>query len=264
MARSPHGRRKRIGRLKARVTSDADDHFLRCTIPGCGRPTARAAKQGLSASLCRKHLVHRQRHGSAWCATPAATVLRPYVRAARSFISSSRADPYVSHALVGLGTLMASAGLAEIATRLRGLPAERRARIALARLREAGIQPERLLAVTIAVHSLIEEAPQVVHRIREWRIVAIAKGCHRLASVYRPWTFIGADGRVHRAAKQAYPRSSGRVLRYLGEMIERESEWVIEKHLAAVLALKVARYGAHPATINPVKFATTAGHRAHP
>ncbi|AWL92636.2 hypothetical protein CIT37_10745 [Bradyrhizobium ottawaense] len=158
---------------------------------------------------------------------------------------------------------MASAGPAEIGSRLRGLPAERRARIALARLREAGIHPERLLAITIAVHSLIEEAPQVVHRIREWRIVAIAKGCHRLASVYRPWTFIGADGRVRRAAIQAYPRSAGRVLRYLGEMIERESEWVIEKHLAGVLALKVARYGAHPATTNSLKFATAAGPHAH-
>nr|AWL92636.1 hypothetical protein CIT37_10745 [Bradyrhizobium ottawaense] len=208
-------------------------------------------------------MLHRQRHGSAWCATPAATALRPYVRAARSFIRLNRADPYVSHALTALGVLMASAGPAEIGSRLRGLPAERRARIALARLREAGIHPERLLAITIAVHSLIEEAPQVVHRIREWRIVAIAKGCHRLASVYRPWTFIGADGRVRRAAIQAYPRSAGRVLRYLGEMIERESEWVIEKHLAGVLALKVARYGAHPATTNSLKFATAAGPHAH-
>jgi hypothetical protein len=176
----------------------------------------------------------------------------------------NRADRYISHALAALGALMASAGPADIATRLRGLPAERRARIALARLREAGVHPERLLAITIAVHSLIEEAPQVVHRIREWRIVAIAKACHRLASVYRPWTFIGADGRVRRAAKQAYPRSAGRVLRSLGEMIERESGWVTEKHLAAVLALKVARYGVHPATINAVNFATEAGHRAHP
>ena len=36
----------------------------------------------------------------------------------------------------------------------------------------------------------------------------------------------------------AYPRSSGRVLRHLGEMIEKECELVIDHHLAKVLAAK--------------------------
>jgi hypothetical protein len=41
----------------------------------------------------------------------------------------------------------------------------------------------------------------------------------------------------------AYPRSSGRVLRHLGEMIEKECELVIDHHLSEVLALKIATDG---------------------
>src|SRR6185312_16364261 len=97
-------------------------------------------------------------------------------------------DPFVIAAFAGLSGIMASAGPVEIATRLRGLPPERRAKIALARLREANIKPERLLAIPLAVAALIEDVPATIHRIPEWRIVAIAKAAHRLASGYhRVW-----------------------------------------------------------------------------
>jgi hypothetical protein len=140
---------------------------------------------------------------------------------------------------------MVASGPTEIATRLRGLPPNQRARIALARLREARIEPERLLAIVLAVSALIEDAPSAVHRTREWRIVAIAKAVHRLASGYhRVWEVRDDSGRVaQRSEMHAYPRSSGRVLRYLGEMIEKECELVIDHYLATVLALKAARKG---------------------
>jgi hypothetical protein len=113
----------------------------------------------------------------------------------------------------------------------------------LARLREANIKPERLLAIAVAVSALIEADPAAVHRIREWRIVAIAKAAHRLASGYhRVWEVRDDNGRLtQRTEMHAYPRSSGRVLRYLGEMIEKECELVIDHHLSAVLVLKAAR-----------------------
>ncbi|HWM47691.1 MAG TPA: hypothetical protein VNR11_12355 [Xanthobacteraceae bacterium] len=183
--------------------------------------------------------------------------MRPYLKAALSLIEPHRDDAYVKAAIAGLRGCLNQAGPAIIATRLRGLPPAERAKAALARLRDSGVKPERLLAITMAVHALIEEAPQVVHRIKEWRIVAIAKAAHRLASGYhRVWEIPDATGRTSRTELHAYARSSGRVLRYLGDMIEAECEWVIERHLTAVLALKVKRYGPHPAVAEPPPFAS--------
>jgi hypothetical protein len=51
------------------------------------------------------------------------------------------------------------------------------------------------------------------------------------------------DGRTKHIEMHAYPRSAGRVLRHLGEMIEKECELVIDHHLSGVLALKAARDG---------------------
>ena len=262
--RSIHSRQRRKVSLQARIASRATDHFLKCAIIGCDQPTQRASKAGLAVALCRKHLLHRQRHGSPWCPSPAAKALKPYVGAALSLIEAHRDDPLVTAAIAGLDSLMGSAGPVIIAPRLRGLPPDQRARIALARLREANVKPERLLAIAVAVHALIEEAPQVCHRIREWRVVAIAKTAHRLASGYhRVWESTDDNGRVRRTELHAYPRSSGRVLRYLGEMIEKECEWVIDRHLAAVIALKVARSGPHPAIADPRKFAAEADRQSH-
>jgi len=248
-ARSRDAQQKRARKLRARIAA-IDAYMPRCTIPdpvtgsACGRPTARAAKNGLSAFTCRYHQQHKQRHGSHWCKTPSAVTLNPYLSAALSFIGAHRADPFISAALTGTGDIMASAGPVEIATRLTGLPPEQRARIALARLREANIKPERLLAIPLAIAALIENAPATVHRTTEWRIVAVAKAAHRLASgTHRQWPVAQPDGRVKHIEMHAYPRSSGRVLRHLGEMIEKECELVIDHHLSEVLALKAARVG---------------------
>jgi hypothetical protein len=244
MSRSRQARLLRADRLKVRIASGGNEHFPKCTILGCGRPTRRAAREGLSAFTCRYHQQHKQRHGSHWCKSPVASALRPYVSAALSFIRAHRADPFVTAALMGIGSIMASAGPVEIATRLRGLPPNQRANIALARLREANIKPERLLAIAMAVHALIEAKPEKCHRVREWRVVAIAKATHRLASgTHRRWAVPQPDGRVKEIRMDVYPRSSGRVLRHLGEMIEREADLVIAHYLADVLALKAARRG---------------------
>ena len=243
MARSLEGQRRRVGKLKARIAANARDHFAKCTIIGCGQPTLRAAKTGLAIALCRKHQLHRQRHGSPFCPSPSAAVLKPYLKAANELIQLRRNDPYICAALAGLGELTDSAGPVIIATRLRGLPPGERAKVALARLREAGVKPERLLAIAVAVHALIEDNPAVTHRIPEWRVVAIAKAAHRLASGYhRIWSLEDATGKVvQRTELHAYPRSSGRVLRYLGEAIEKKCEWVIDHQVTEVVALKLSR-----------------------
>lgn len=242
---SSNRRNHRFNRLKARIASTADDHLARCAISdprtgnACGRPTARAARQGLNAFTCRYHQQFKQRHGSHWCRSPSAETLRPYIAAAGALLKSKAGDPFIVSALTSLSLTMASAGPVEIATRLRGLPPAQRAKIALARLQNAGIPPARLIAICLAVHALFEDAPEQVHRTREYRIVAIAKAAHRLASgTHKSWSVPQPDGSEKHIQMHAYPRSSGRVLRYLGEMIEKECEWVIDRHLAAVVAIK--------------------------
>lgn len=135
MRLSPDRKQRRIHELKARISSASVNFLPFCTISepatgkACGRPTARAAKNGLSAFTCRYHQAHRQRHGSHWCKSPAASTLRPYLAAALSYIGSHRADPFINAALNGLQGIMDSSGSTEIATRLRGLPPEQRAMI---------------------------------------------------------------------------------------------------------------------------------------
>lgn len=245
-------RGRRSSKIKQRIRSNEDDHLPRCTVPdpitgqACSRPTSRAERSGLSAFVCRYHQQHRQRHGSTWCKSPRAAVIKPYVAAALAYIETHRCDPYILAALAALSDLIRRAGPVEIATRLRGLAPAHRAKIALARLRENGVKPERLLAVSLALAALLEEAPANMPRTREYQLVAVAKAVHRLASgTHRRWTAPQPDGSIRKIEMHAYPRSSGRVLRHLGEMIERECEWVVENHLAKILALKIARYGKH-------------------
>lgn len=244
------GRKRRQSIVQRIATSGIDDHMPRCTVPDsetnklCGRPTSRASKDGLSPFLCRYHQQHRQRHGSTWCKTPKAKVIEPYLKAALAYLEVKPEDYYVKHALASLGHLLENAGPAEIATRLRGKPAGERARIALARLRDKGVTPSRLLAIPIAMRGLLQEADGYFARDPEYRQVAVAKAAHRLASgTHKSWELHERDGRIVRTEMHAYPRSSGQVLRHLGELLEAEAELVIDRHLEAVLGLKVARYG---------------------
>lgn len=258
--RSRQGRSRRAAALRARVASPEENYFDICTIPFCRRPTQRAAKSGLSATLCAAHVRYRQRHGSPWCPSPSAYSLRPYIKAAESWIGSHRTTPAIQVALESLHGLLATAGRAIIVTRLRGLPPGRRAKVALARLRDAGVKPERILARVLAVHALINEAPQACHRIRAWRLTAAAKSVHRLASgTHQRWT--DESGKVL-TETHTFPRSAGLVMLHLGAMIEDECEGAIERHLVAVIDLKVTRYGPHPAVSDPLKFVAEADHRA--
>lgn len=231
-------------------TARNDDYMPRCTVPDyktgklCGRPTTRASGEGLSPFLCRYHQQHRQRHGSSWCKTPRAKAIEPYLKAVLAYLEVNTDDYYVKHALSALQRCLEDAGPVEIATRLRGRPARERARIALARLRDKGISPSRLLATAIAIRALLLEADGHFARDPEYRQVAVAKAAHRLASgTHKSWEFHQRDGRVVRTEMHAYPRSSGQVLRHLGEQLEAEAELVIDHHLPAILDLKVARYG---------------------
>jgi hypothetical protein len=207
-----------------------------------------AAGLGLAAFHCRKHVEHKARHGSHWHGTYSAAELKPYVAAATSYIRPrAQSDRFIKHALNAIALLLEEAGPTEIATRLKGMSAAKRARIALARLRVARIKPERLVAIVLAVTALIEEDPGS-HRKKEFRTVQIAKALHRLASGYhRVWEYIDYRGVKRRTELHAFPRSSGPVLRLIGRKVEELCDFVVDKHLSGVLALKVKRYGRHPA-----------------
>ncbi len=231
--------KQRLGRI---------DGVHSCSIPGCRNLTMRAAGSGLAAFHCRKHVEHKARHGSHWHVTYSAAELKPYLAAATSYVRlHAESDRFIKAALIAIALLLEEAGPTEIATRLRGMSATRRARIALARLRVAGIKPERFVAIVLAVNALIEEDPGS-HRTKEFRTVQIAKALHRLASgTHKIWELEDHLGRKRSIELHAFPRSSGPVLRLMGRRLEEPCEWVVEKHLAGVLTLKIERYGRHPA-----------------
>lgn len=237
---------KRKADLKSRISSAVEDHFPRCTIPGCGRPTMRAARVGLSAVLCKYHSQRVARHGSPFAPTIRAADLKPYIATAGSWIAENTADAFIAHALLCLRGLLNGAGTAEPAMDLKGRSAAFRARVAFARLREAGVEPERLLAMHLAVAALIEDDNES-HHVREFRIVQVAKVAHRLASgTHRRWDFPLNDGTTAPLVMHVYPKSSGRVLRAMGEELEAACELVASRALESVRRLKRERYGPHP------------------
>jgi hypothetical protein len=207
----------------------------------------KASGQGFASFHCKRHVEHKARHGSHWHRSYRADELKPYVAAATSYLGPRlESAPLIPEAVARLAILLEQSPY-EIATRLRGLTARSRADIAFGRLRKRGIKPERLLAIHLAITALIEEDPGS-HRTKEFRLVQVAKAAHRLASGYhRVWPQQDKQGRAFRIELHAYARSAGRVLRLIGAMIEQQCEWATEKHLTGVLALKVKRYGRHPA-----------------
>jgi hypothetical protein len=200
-----------------------------------------AAGRGVGSLYCDRHLDHRARNGSLWHPTYRAAQRKPYEAAAAAWIRAYRTNTFVTGALNSLDTLLQSAGSVIPANSLRGLPPERRANIALARLRDEGVKPDRILATYLGVVALIEDDPGS-HRVREFRIVQVAKALHRLAAgTHRRWEIPNRDGSTTVMQIDAYARSSGHVLRYLGASIESACELVAETHLQEIIQLKHAR-----------------------
>ena len=141
---------------------------------------------------------------------------------------------------------MARSGPVDPAMNLRGHAAYR-AKIAFARLREAGIKAERLLAIYLGVVALIED-DLGSHHIREFRLVQAAKVAHRLASgTHRRWEMWSpTTGGTVPVVLHAYPESSGIVLRRIGEVLEEACGEAAEAATTAIIELKTKTYGPHP------------------
>lgn len=220
-----------------------------CVIPDCGRQTMRAAGVGLAAFHCRYHVQFRARHGSHWCPTYNSADLKPYLTVAAEWIEQRHEETSTAHTLICLQKLLEGAGEAPPAQDIRRRSAAFRARVAFARLREADVKPERLLAIHMAVSALIEDDAGS-HRTEEFRIVQIAKAAHRLASgTHRYWDWPLPNGSIYPLKYHAYPRSSGRVLRLIGKAIEEVCAGVTERDLQALRDLKKAKFGPHPSRL---------------
>jgi hypothetical protein len=236
--------------LKARILRPVVGGISRCVIPNCGRPTMRSAGVGLAEMHCKYHVAYRARHGSYWCPTYTAADLKPYLKSAAEYIKRNRAETFIAHTILGLQALLDGAGRAEPAQDIKHRSAAHRARVALARLREAHVAPERLLAIHMAVSALIEDDAGS-HRVKEFRIVQVAKAVHRLASgTHKQWAWPLPDGRMYPIPFHAYPKSSGRVLRIIGDEIEELCAKVTERDLDAVRALKKEQFGPHPSQVS--------------
>jgi len=217
-----------------------------CAIPGCTRPTALASGKGRAAHHCRYHVQHKARHGSHWHGTYLAADLKPYISAAADWLRAHHQDPLVAATWSELQHVLASAGRIDPATNLRGQPAKYRARVAFARLREAGVSADRLMAIYIGVSALIED-DYGSHRTEEFRLVQAAKAVHRLASgTHRRWQMWNPLGASVPVELHAYPRSSGIVLRQIGRQLAKACHEMAVSALAEVIEAKTAKSGHHP------------------
>ena len=211
----------------------------RCTIPGCGRLAGGASGTGLSAYLCRYHQQRKSRHGSPWAKTLTAKEVEPYIRVAQRLVKSRLDDPGIRAALGGVNWLLAFSGRSISAMDLRGLSAQRRAKIAFARLAEKDVSAQRLLAIYLGVSALLED-DWSTHRVEEFRLVQIAKAVHRLASgTHRHREEDGYE--MHR-----YPRSAGLVLREIGKRLDKEANALLPKIVPSIIAAVDVNRGCAP------------------
>lgn len=226
--------RRRLADISRRVQS-TDDAYSTCAVFGCGRPTRAASGRGLNRLFCRKHEDHFQRHGSYYKGSYAAAELRPYRVAAERWLKANSLDPFAKIALLAVEGLLRS-GRAEEAFRLRGLSPAERARVAWGRLRRAGVSPIKPVAAWLAVEMRLADDPQPDWH-SEFRRVQAAKLIHRMASgTHKRWERERPDGRIQVTEMHKYPANRGRILRHIGETLERAVELLAAERLPAIRA----------------------------
>ena len=196
----------------------------RCIVLGCSEPTRASSGDGFDKRLCRRPAEHLSTHGSAFRKTYTAKELAPGRTKAKAWLKSNADSQACKIAKERVRILYRSAGPLEPAYRLKGMPPKERSRKAWARLREALIAPERILEAWLAVSATIATDGEADTR-PEFRRVQAAKIVHRLASgTHKVWHTTASGGHEITERLEVYPRSRGRVLRHLGEDIERACE----------------------------------------
>jgi hypothetical protein len=217
-------KRERKNAVNARA-SEPSHMFSRCRVIGCGQSARAGTSDGLDTRFCRSHSDHYARHGSPYRRSYTATEMAPYRKAAEAWLKANEGDQWVANAIDRVRTLYGAAGPHVEAFRLRGLSPQERAKVAWARLRKAAVDPRRVVAAWLAVEMIIRDDPQA-ERKAEFKRVQAAKLVHRMSSgTHKRWGEGPTATELH-----VYPRSRGRVLRHVGEALERACELLLEHH----------------------------------
>lgn len=215
---------KRKTEVKDRARKESWE-VSRCRVVGCGNPARAATDDGLDRLFCRSHAEQYSRHGSPYRKSYTAIQVRPYRAAAAAWLAANKDDPWVRNSIDRVKSLYSSAGGHVEAFRLRGLSPEERANVAWSRLRKAGVDPLRVVAMALAVEMIIRDDPQADHKA-EFKHVQAAKLVHRMASgTHKRWGEGASATELH-----VYPRSRGRVLRHIGKSALEVCELVIDHH----------------------------------
>jgi hypothetical protein len=243
-------KRKRKTDVLARVARP-NHMYAYCRILGCANPATAGTQKGLNRLYCRKHEDHYERHGSYFKRSYTAARINPYRRAALRWLRANEADPVVTSSLDRILFLYNEGGRKIDAFRLAGLPPSERARAAWARLRDAEVDPKQPLAAWLAVELVLLDDPQA-ERKTEFKRVQAAKLVHRMASgTHKRWDNPWSGGGFGPVELHKYPASRGRVLRHLGQQLERAAELLVDQRLNEIQRL--VRSGGPPGFLAPPK-----------
>jgi hypothetical protein len=226
----------------------------RCSVWGCGESTQAHKGKGLSQKLCGKHVRQNARHGSPHRPSYRASDIKPYRMATAQWLRENKASPFLQKIIASYQALLDGAGPCgrdQWASSMHRKSAKVKAKAALARLRERGVNPNRLLIITLATWCICEDDISM-RALPEFRIVQIAKQAGRLASRVIP-KGSEAKGFEDRANKgyigfgwQSFPTVSGPILRELGKAIDDIGSHLADQAVPAILTIKRTRFGQHP------------------
>lgn len=239
MTNASHRQRRRAD--VNRRAAETETYLNRCTVWECQNLTRAKAGTGLDRRHCRKHADHLSRHGDPIKPTYSATKLNPFRRTAFDYITTNADEFLVKYAVMGVQGLYDRAGPLVEAIRLRGLSPRDRANALWSRLRATGVDPRIPLAAYLAVEMIHSEDPEPARSRggRQYVRVQSAKVVHRMASGFqKEWHQEQSGGGFKVKRLEAYPASSGRVLRHVGRDIELAGELVVDRHLRDLLAHK--------------------------
>ena len=215
--------RKRKSEVANRV-SKPDHMYSYCRVIGCGKPATAGTSTGLNQRFCRKHEDHYERHGSPYKRSYPAKQLTPHRKAALLWIRAHEDDVAVRMSINAVVSLYQAAGPRIEAFRLAGLAPDERARATWASLREGNVDAREVLAVWLGVEAAICGDKQAELK-REYKLVQAGKLLHRMAGgAHKRWERLDTRGGVMVTEMHKYPHSRGRVLRHLGEQLERSAE----------------------------------------
>ena len=218
--------------------------FSYCRVIGCGQPARAGTTKGLDTRFCRKHADHYSRHGSPYKRSYTGKELTKYRKQVRTWLKENSEDRWVANALDRINGMYARSGPHVEAFRLAGMTPAERSRKAWARLREASVDPLRVLEAWLVVELAVRLDSQP-DGSPEFKRVQGAKLLHRLASgSHKRWerevprriaNHFTTETVVTELHK--YPHSRGKILRYLGRDLEEACELVVSTHIGALVSI---------------------------